>query len=123
MKVKLKGKFKFILIGLAIAIILASAVVIVNNVYTEIRYQFVKYLLLTDYISYNGNYYAFHGSESDVDEGMIWYGDEVRVTLVDKHGKPYKEGRSERAHLYKNDPDAKYIYFDGGSWKKIDMVK
>ena len=123
MKTKFKSKYKSIVIALVLVMFLISAAITIRDSYSNIRYFFAKHFLLTDMISYNGNYYVFHGSEGDVDEGMIWYGDEIRVTLVDKHGKPYKEGISERAHLYKNDPDAKYIYFDGGSWKKVEDVK
>ena len=130
MKVKLKGKFKFILIGLAIAIILvaiaiilASAVVTIHKNYPDIRYHFASHLGVVDMISYNGNYYVFHGSEDDVDEVMYLLGDKIRVVLVDENGEPYKDGTSEIAYLYHNDPEVKYIYYGGGSWKKIDMVK
>ena len=123
MKAMLKGKYKFIPIAHVLVIFLISAVITIHNSYVNIRYFFAKHLLIVDMISYNGNYYTFHGSESDVDEGMYLLGDKIRVTLVDKHGKPYKKVIRETAYLYHNDPEVKYIYFSGGSWKKVEDVK
>lgn len=120
MKAKLIGKFKFIVIALVLVMFLISAVITIRDSYSNIRYFFAKHFLLTDMISYDGNYYVFHGSESDVDEGMYLLGDLIRVTLVDENGKPYKEEISVPAYLYNNDPEVKYIYFSGGSWKKVE---
>lgn len=106
---------KTIWIAVIIAILIITSIIFSLG---EIRYGFAKYLMLEDHIVYNGEHYYFHGSEEDADEGMYLLGDEIRVTLVDKTGKPYIANRTEPAYLYNNDPDAKYVYFDGGSWKK-----
>ena len=120
MKAKSKRKYVFILITLVLVMFLISAVIILRENYTDIRYSLAKLQLLDVMISYNGNYYAFHGSEGDVDEGMFLLGDPIRVTLTDENGKPYKKDITETAHLYLNDPEVKYIYFSGGSWKKVE---
>ena len=110
---------KTIWIAAIIAILIISVLIFcsVKFCLTELRYQFA-YFFQSHHIVYNGEHYYFHGSEEDVDEGMYLLGDDIRVTLVDKTGKPYMAGRTELAYLYNNDPDAKYVYFDGGSWKK-----
>lgn len=120
MKTKFKSKYKFIVIALVLVMFLISAAITIRDSYSNIRYFFAKHFLLTDMISYNGNYYVFHGSEGDVDEGMYLLGDEIRVTLTDENGKPYKKGTTVPAYLYNNDPEVKYIYFSGGSWKKVE---
>ena len=106
---------KTIWIVVIIAILIITSIIFSLG---EIRYCFVKFLMLEDHIVYNGDHYYFHGSEEDADEGMYLLGDDIRVTLVDKTGKPYIAGKTVPAYLYNNDPDAKYIYYSGGSWKK-----